>query len=1541
MHRRKLAPSLTAVLSLLILFGCARQETAGRTPTAPPTTQPQPSLVKVALRVQDATLSRGTYLTVPIELQAQGGSINAAELQLDFDASRVKLVGVLPDETALVHLNQTDDLTPSVTVLRSQPGTTQVVRAVFQLLTDQPARIGVQLSQAVDGQNQLVSVTAQTALTLNAGEGGTATAPDTVSLERQVQDALQARGLLDPQTLNTPSLLVPTTLDPTWAAFEAGDLDQSGSVNLADSALLSRFLLAQQVPTSYQAYAADLIDVPTKGVQTVDAADLGALLVKTVLIAAKRTASLPTVHPLAVNANATQSGLILAGNALNGPQPISVSADQPWLKVQRQSGSNGASTAAFTVTADAPQGSTGTITLTFPNNIKRTVQVKALAPAPNPNQIVGTYTAELQSGFQGLTFTKNGTSVLELTAANPSWNAASHVFSSDVTIKNTGTTPLPGVKAILREPRPDSLRAVNPSGYASDDAPFIEYGALAPGQSQTLPWRVYSPADQTGTLRVDLTSVAGKLGLTTAAPASFSRDAETIVTVQGSDIRAETAFFIESTKLQVRSWKENSAELVVPAGFPPSTYGIMAVNPNGERAVLYPAFTVTPGRPPVPQDPKAHARSFVDGFVLDITTKKPIAGAVVGLPGLTTKTASNGYFLLRGVPQGRQTIEINAPGYERIFRFAEVKGEQQTVTVKLAELQPKHEAVTMIGPEGGVHYANDGSFLKVPAGALDQNVPIEFTQLTGANALPELPQDGYFLAFARLGPVGLTFKKPATLFLPLQPGISIPDGTPIRISYFDEREGRWVQDITSGVITTVDGRQFLEYEINHFTWIGGQFFPDPVEGCVVDQSGNPLAGVVTNWGVTDEAGKFHGTTTQSQSGRDLYAYAADPQYVSGSVRQYYGGPGTVKFPCLTVQVREPWLYPPTVLRDNSDCSVATMRSSANPTSLVAARTPSTTLNASTSGNSFLVTTTKTFKGISASVDDVAGQGIDPSTVLLTSNGKDLVKDVEIKLDEHGELTMVVTPELLDGSSTQSVTFSARNKYGKSSSVIQNIKIVDHLEVEEPTIVLLPDSDIPSEIQTPYQIDGSGGRVILARESDAFLQNGSPVISAKVKVKAVDKSGVLVGLNNNYAMFKDLNSHGPFVNGEAEVNVNLPTNASADLSHVTISEYGYSDSSGAMSVKPNVIGISCGVELLAFSKSGQAAKSNIFDRFYANKYGKLITDWIAGIASKEACAGSFCFTVEDAVTVGWSLLPWVGDVSTLAQEATNKLLGKGMDPVASVLAGLSLAADFSEVGLGLGTVGSGLIGVYKISKLSGKGFIADLIKDAINRGPGLKDPIRALQLLKDELSFIVDIGIKGGTNKIRELDSIFGGLNGLGMTLKDAGSLIRSSNDSLTRYGFDNLDFLSKLEGISHVPGVDEVMRRIASAQQASNVTGALKEINVASALEGKGLGVLEMGKDVPIVYKGAARTADVDIITGRPLTYWDTKSSLNKAMTPGTKTTNDFIDQVERFSLAAASNGAKAVYYVDDASKLSAPVASYLRSKGIDVVDASGTLLNP
>lgn len=741
--------------------------------------------------------------------------------------------------------------------------------------------------------------------------------------------------------------------------------------------------------------------------------------------------------------------------------------------------------------------------------------------------------AKVKDGFSGLEFSEAHLgSDMSLELLEHSWNSKSHVMTARVALRNNGSTTSPVYRLVFKN-KSGNLKFITPNGYTSGDLPYIEYIPIEPTKATYIEWKIYSPQDQIGEFYINaLPAHVQKLDVTSVSPSKIENDTENIITIQGQNIRAETAFFIESTRLKIKNWTPTSAEVVVPEEFPPATYGIMAVNPDGGKSVLYPAVTVSKGfHFPFPMDPKSIPRSFVDGFVIDIKTKKPIAGATVGIPNLTTTSDEDGYFLLRGVPEGRQAIAIEAPNYEKVYRFAEVRGKAQTITLKLAELEPKSTAVTNIGPDGGWHHANDGSMLYVPAGALDVEVPISFTQLSGANALPELPQDGYYLAFARLAPLGLTFKQPATLFLPLQPGIVLENDTPIRISYYDEREQRWVQDITGGIIVTHNDKQYLKYEINHFTWIGGQFFSEPVTGCVKYSDGSPAAGIVTNYGVTGLDGNFAGSTTRSSGVMLNLRIAGSPSLVKVNKLPPPVKSNKANFSCAILETA----------RKDFVKKVSFEKDGCRPLSVKGIERGSRSSFGDTIIDYNIITNNR--KNISLVMETpIHASSIDFSKTSYTVNGSEKFESLGISRNQSSKLTSLEDQEQKIKTGLNEIKIKASHK-NKNVTINESTLYIDNIHqilINDIKMLVLEDSEVPSDITTPYYVNRDDITSVILRRSQVDSGNSAKI---DIGIRSVDESGKIVKANLEGLKFMKLGGRGYLKDGIGKISVEVPLSTS--------------------------------------------------------------------------------------------------------------------------------------------------------------------------------------------------------------------------------------------------------------------------------------------------------------------------------------------------------------------------------------------------------------
>ena len=1045
------------------------------------------------------------------------------------------------------------------------------------------------------------------------------------------------------------------------------------------------------------------------------------------------------------------------------------------------------------------QGSTTPATAKFDNVVLGPVIED---PSSGPLPAFGVAVA---SNYGSVSFTPASATAVTLSAASPVWNAGSRSFTADVTMRNTSSTrTYTGVRAILGGFNPATTTNTKPSGYTSDNKPFVEFGTLAPGASKTLSWRFHAPEGAGFSLTASLIETDGLFDLTGVSPGTMASDATTTVTVSGQGIRAETAFFIQSTKLAVSSWTATSAALVVPAGFPAATYGIMAVNPDGSRTTLYPGLTITPGAPPPAIDPAIYSQSFITGYVTDFISGEGIAGAKVSIPGLEATTVSSGSFLLRGVPPGRHAVKIEAPGYEPVYRFAEVIQTANTLTLELATLERTDPKVTNIGPTGGTHRASNGAFLVVPPGALDDTVPIGFTHTRAAGTLPELPEDGYYLAFAHLGPAGLAFNKPATLFLPLQEGIVLTPGTPIKISYFDEKDKRWVQDITSGVIAEVEGKLYLEYEINHFTWIGGQFFPDPVTGCVTYSDGTPAPGVVTNWGTTDANGVFRGSTTQSDTGRTLRANVVG--YASTPVSLYYSGDGPVSFPCIVIN-ENPEPVPEDIffVPEFDECSVSARE-------LDAFGERRRTVEAA-GGDYRQLVFRETAGTLQAAIPYFTQTNTDLADVRIKVGGIDATDLADITLTPGGDLSVVLDLDALDLPSGMDIEASieATRRTGQRFVSTTKANIVANVRVPNVSVVSLPDSMVPADVSTPYIEETEHSTAYIFRASDLTAINGQDSVVVEVAAQTVDDNGNVLPINANDAfVFPNLDSSSNVLTeGVSRISLTVPIGedevTELDLSKVAVSALSASSYGTNSLADSGTLG--CPQVVTTVSNTGDSPVLKATPKSFWDKVLKWFGDepWYV--------------TLEMAKFI-WQALPLAGDGTDLLYQLYQTYFGRGGDWVSAFLSSVGLIMDLIPTAptQAAGVMASALKGLYKLSS-AGSGTLAKAIGDTLGEimfppSGARVGPLEAIEKLGVAFGPGLELLSKCGPLCVNKADGVAAKLaNDHGFTPSDAS---KSVFDSVGNYDGPASGLLDDL-GDPPNSQIDEVINTLACSFSADTL----------------------------------------------------------------------------------------------------------------------------
>ncbi len=684
-------------------------------------------------------------------------------------------------------------------------------------------------------------------------------------------------------------------------------------------------------------------------------------------------------------------------------------------------------------------------------------------------------------------------------------------------------------------------------------------------------------------------------------PSSIKNDSDNTVLIRGTKFDASTSFFIQSTKLDILSLTPNQAQVVIPKGFIPSKYGIMAANNTGKHATLYPAITIKAGTPARDLDIRENYQSFIDGYVFDYQSKALIKNAKISIPGLETTSSETGYFLLRGVPAGRQVVKIQKQDYgynpetgqygqvdthEPLYRIANVPNNpNSTITLKLVMLEPKVNNSTIIGSSGGIHYASSnhstGAFIKIPAGALSKDTPIQFTHLRDGTTLPELNDNGNYLAFAHLGPTGLVFKKPATLFLPLQNGIVLNVNETINIGYFDSIRGEWIDDITSGKISKINGQLYLEYEINHFTWIGG-FNPLPsvpftgsTGGCNMSPPPPPInydpknppevptcdkkpesddrkpgcsprAGIPTDQGISDEDGNVTGSKPGSRAtqtitinplgyGDNVIPARSDPIEPDNSTPQ--------RLPCARIpSPNEPYKAAPKPVGDNPCGTPAVRPFSSNPSPSTQGARPQ-----ATTGNLLLVSSN--LHGFTTSLGNFSGAKIDPSSLKLKMGSLDVTSVTEIKPSSSiydGFDFTVTLKEPLKAQVGLEVRLEGKTLDGKVVDSRVGVDVVAGFTSPPLMIYTAPDSAFEENETTPVIVASTLSTQVLYRRSD--LENSQfldvPVFAIPTDETQEIMTGLTmerpISLNFEFNDFSVTSNQSRIIQGVYRSTVRVPT-----------------------------------------------------------------------------------------------------------------------------------------------------------------------------------------------------------------------------------------------------------------------------------------------------------------------------------------------------------------------------------------------------------------
>lgn len=148
------------------------------------------------------------------------------------------------------------------------------------------------------------------------------------------------------------------------------------------------------------------------------------------------------------------------------------------------------------------------------------------------------------------------------------------------------------------------------------------------------------------------------------------------------------------------------------------------------------------------------AKGRVSGQVLDITTRKPVAGATVRYGPRTARADSNGRYTLTGLPEGGVGFVVGSPGRLSALGVAQVaRGRSEVGRVLMQRLAK----AVRVGPRGGL-FSGRGWRVRVPAGAVRRATDLNLTPLVITGM-----KDVFGSPLVDLSPSGLRFARPITV----------------------------------------------------------------------------------------------------------------------------------------------------------------------------------------------------------------------------------------------------------------------------------------------------------------------------------------------------------------------------------------------------------------------------------------------------------------------------------------------------------------------------------------------------------------------------------------------------------------------------------------------------------------------------------------------------------------------------------------------------------------------------------------------------------
>jgi hypothetical protein len=526
--------------------------------------------------------------------------------------------------------------------------------------------------------------------------------------------------------------------------------------------------------------------------------------------------------------------------------------------------------------------------------------------------------------------------------------------------------------------------------------------------------------------------------------------------------------------------------------------------------------------------------------------------------------------------------------------------------------------------------------------------------------------------------------------------------------------------------------------------------------------------------------------------------------------------------------------------------------------------------------------------------------------------------------------------------------STETKEGVKAESSSFADVAARLHAPKAVIPFIVPDNIPLTRLTPYTVEGPQGLLVVARASDAV--NG--FLNTRVPVKALDAQGqVLTTYSSDTAMsFRASVSNGSakFVNGLALIPVKIPL-SNAGKSTVLGHLFSLSSSSVRSSRVMQTRVAASQFEDCNDAPAGAVGEpvnfdepATVYDTIASLPGVNQLLDWMNKTKDLEFEIAGLKFTYGDFVTLGWGLIPLLGDATTLIDNAYNLLIGKGADPVEATLASVSFGFDLSG-NEAAGAAGSAMIFVYKISK-AGKGIFKDWIATAIKACT--EKPLKCFELLKGEFSYLSDLFKSGGSVALRAAEeqiarisaNLAGGLADVRQVL---GRLSRFPTLDALGNPITAERLLGVMDDVDDIPGFDRVANKVATAGNAGNIRGAVGELERAKNLRQQNLTDIEFKGEITYTKAdGTIGARDIDVsyrdATGN-LYYEEIKAGQIRDIyfDLTTKDGEKNLTRAQEFAAASRQQGAIPRWNVTTCANINAGVILVLEAIGIEVFDSN------